>query len=171
MKGLGHGSEVLAQPGGLRGPQTQRAARSFAIESEELRGTRRGADRAARRGAVETVLIVARHDRLGHFAFDLDADLIRGHQIAAALSLAFGERQRGWQRRGRRMREQPIDAILGNGELRVVVVVGVDRNAVGEGREAGRQAHIASNHRAAHFGSPASNAQRGKVAAGNVAGL
>src|SRR6266851_1137821 len=60
MKGLGHGAEIFAQSGGLGGAQAQRAARGFAIEAEELRGARGSSDRAAGRGAVEAMLIVAR---------------------------------------------------------------------------------------------------------------
>jgi hypothetical protein len=41
---------------------------------------------------VEAVLIVARHDRLGHLALDLDADLICGHQVTAAFAIPLGER-------------------------------------------------------------------------------
>ncbi len=168
MEGLGHGAEVLAQSGGLCGAQAQSAARGFAIESEQPGGACRGADRTAGRGAVEALLIVARHDRLGHLAFDLDADLIRGHQITAAPTIPLGERQRGRQRRRRRMGEQAVDAILGNGELRVVVVIGVDRNAVGECREARGKPQFASDHGAAALGC---DAQRGKIAPGDATGL
>ena len=137
VKRLGHRAEVLAQPRGLRRTQAQGTTRGFAVESEQFRGGCRGADRTAGRGAVEAVLIVTRHDRLGHLAFDLDADLIRGHQVATAFVIPLGERQRRRQRRRRRMREQAVDAILGNGELSVVEVVGVDGNPVGERGEAG----------------------------------
>ena len=132
MKRLGHGAEVLAQAAGLSGAQAQRAPRGFAIEAEELRGARGGADRAAGRGAVEALLVMARQDRLGHLAFDFDADLIRGHQVAAAPPVALGERQHRRQRRRGGMRQQAIDAILRHRELRVVVIVGVDRDPVGE---------------------------------------
>ena len=168
MKRLGHRAEVFAQSGGLGGAEAQRAPRGFAIEAEQLRGARGGADRTAGRGAVEAVLIVARHDRLGDLAFDLDADLIRGHQVAAAASVSLGERQRRRQRRCGRMREQAVDAILGHGELRVVVVVGVDGNPVGERREARGQTQVAADHGAAAVGG---DAQRRKIAPRNVTRL
>ncbi len=168
MKRLGHGTEVFAQAGGLGRAQAQGPPRGFAIESEQPRGTCRGADRAAGRGAVEPVLVVARQDGFGNLAFDFDADLIRRHEIAAALPVPLGERQRRRQRRCRRMREQPVHAILGDGELSVVVVVGMDRDAVGERREARGQAHVTSDHGAAVV---ACNAQCGEVAAGDVTGL
>ena len=66
------------------------------------------------------------------------------------------------------MGEQAVNAILGNGELGVVVVIGMDGNSIGERREACGQAHIASDHGAAVFGC---NAQRCKVATSDVAGL
>ena len=173
MKRLGHGAEVFAQSGGLRGAQAQCAARGFAIETEELRGARGSADRAAGRSAVEAVLIVARQDRLGDLAFDLYPDLIGGHQLTAALPIPFGERQHRRQRRCRRMGEQAIDAILGHGELGVVIVIGVNGNSVGERREACWQAHIASDHGAADHAAATfgCNAQRCKVATSDVAGL
>ena len=81
---------------------------------------------------------MARHDRLGHLALDLDADVVGEHQIRAAAPVALGERQHRRQRGRGRMREQSVDAVLRDRELRVVEVVGVDRDAVGERREARR---------------------------------
>ena len=114
------------------------SARRVASRSRPSSFAARGrrADRAAGRGAVEAVLVVARQDRLGHLALDLHADLVGEHEIRAAAPVALGERQRGRQRGRGRMREQAVDAILRHGELRVVVVVGVDREAVGERGEA-----------------------------------
>ena len=138
VKRLGHRPEVLAQAAGLRGGDTQRAPRRFAIEAEQLRGRRGGADRTARRRAVKALLVVARQDRFGNLALDFDADLIRRHQVAAAAPVALRERQHRGQRRCRGMRQQAIDAILRDRELGVVVIVGMDRNAIGERRETGR---------------------------------
>src|SRR2546423_2105689 len=92
MKRLGHGAEVFAQSGGLRGAQAQCAARGFAIEAEQLRGACGGADRATGRGAVKAVLIVARQDRPGHLAFDPDPDLIPGNQLTGALPIPLRKR-------------------------------------------------------------------------------
>ncbi len=168
MKRLGHGAEIFAQTRGLRGAQAQRATRGFAVEPEQFCGGRGGADRTAGRRAVEAVLVMTRHDGFGDLAFDLDADLIRGHQVPAAPAIPLGDRQH-WRQRGRGwMGEQSVDAILGHGELRVVVVVGVDGDSVGERCEARGKTHIASDDCAAV---PGCDAQRRKIAPGNVSGL
>jgi len=65
------------------------------------------------------------------------------------------------------VREQPVDAVLGDRELRVVVIVGVDRHAVREGGEARRHLEPTADHGAA-FGRGA--AERAQVAAHDVAG-
>src|SRR6185295_17006044 len=103
----------------------QCATRGLEVESKKASGTRRGADRAARRRAVKALLVMPGEDRLGHLAFDLDADLIGGHQVAAAPMIALGKRQHRWQCGGRRVGEQAVDAVFRDRELRVVVVVGV----------------------------------------------
>ena len=70
------------------------------------------------------------------------------------------------------MGEEAIDAILGNRELRVVVVVRVDGNSVGECRETRRQPHIASNHGASgHAAAFGCNTHRAKVAPDDFPGL
>jgi hypothetical protein len=93
MEGLGHGAEVLAQPARLRGADRKRSSRGFAIEAEQLRRTRGRADGSAGRGAVESVLVVARRDRLRDLAFHFDAHLVREHHVEPAAALSLRERQ------------------------------------------------------------------------------
>src|SRR5262249_17381583 len=59
VKGLGHGAEVFAQAAGLAATDTQGATRALAVQAQYARRAGGGADRAAGRGAVETVLVVA----------------------------------------------------------------------------------------------------------------
>ena len=66
------------------------------------------------------------------------------------------------------MREQSVNAVLGDGELRVVVIVGVDRHAVRKCRETRRQTRIAADDGAARI---RGDAQRIEVAADDPAGL
>ena len=44
------------------------------------------------------------------------------------------------------MNQQPIDAILGSGQLCVIEIIGMNGNAVGECRETGRDFHAASEN-------------------------
>ena len=81
---------------------------------------------------MEAVLIVARRDRLRHFRFDLEADVVGQQQIFTRGVLGFRNRERGRQARCRRMRQQAIDAILRNRELRIVVVIRMHADAVRE---------------------------------------
>jgi hypothetical protein len=148
MEGLGHGAEVLAQAARLGRADGERAARGVAVEAKQLRCRGGRADRAAGRGAVEAVLVVARHDRLGDLALDLHADLVGEQQVRAAAPVALGERQRRRQGGSGGMGEQAVDAVLRDRELRVVVVVGMHGEAVGEGGEARGQPHVAADHRA-----------------------
>jgi hypothetical protein len=146
------------------------SARRVASRSraEELRGRRRRADRAAGGRAVEAVLVMARRDRLGDLALDFHADLVGQHEVRTAAPVALRDRERGRQRGRRGMGEQPVDAVLRHGELRVVEVVGVDREAVGERGEARRQAQAAADHGAALS---AAMPERLEVAARDVAAL
>ena len=127
----------------------------WTIKAEKFRGARGGADRPTRRGAVKTLLIVPRQDRFGDFAFDFDADLIREHQIRSAAPVTLGEREHRRQRGRGRVREQAVDAVLGNRELRVVVIVGVNREAVGECGETRGHSQLAADNGAALVGGDA----------------
>ncbi len=65
------------------------------------------------------------------------------------------------------MGEQPVHAVLGDGELGVVVVVGMDADSVGEGREARGHPHVGADdgRRAVR------PAERGEMAADDLAAL
>ncbi len=66
------------------------------------------------------------------------------------------------------MGEQAVDAIFRDGQLRVVIVVGMNRDAVGERREACRQAQIAADDRRSGL---SGDTQRVEVTANDVRGL
>ena len=140
VKRFRHRAEIFAQSSGLRRAETQCAPRRVTIKIQQLRRGGGRANRAACRGAVKSLLVVTRQDRLRDLAFHLDADLIRRQKIAAAAPIALRERQHGRQRRRRGVRQESVHAILRGRELRVVVIVGVDRNAVRKRCEASRQA-------------------------------
>ena len=85
---------------------------------------------------METVVVVARVDRLGDLGLDFHRDLVGGQHVEPGAVADLAQRQRRRQRRRGGVGEQPVDAVLGDRELGVVVIVGVDRDAVGEGGEA-----------------------------------
>jgi hypothetical protein len=119
---------------------------------------------------VEPVLIVPWQDRFGHLAFDFDADLIGRHHVAAGKPVALGKRQHRRQCGRRRMREQAVHPILQDGELRIVVIVGVDRHTVGERREARRHRRaVAADDRASPAGPR--QAERTKISMNDMAGF
>ncbi len=97
---------------------------------------------------MEALLVVPRENGFGNFALDLDGHLIGRHQVQAAAPVAFGESQNCRQCWRRRVGQQAIDAILGDRELGIVVIVGMDENSVREGGKAGRQTQVAADHRA-----------------------
>ena len=165
MKGLGHGAEVFAQAAGLARGEAQRTARRLAVEPKQTRRARRRADRAAGRGAVEPLLIMSRQDRFGDLALHFHADLIRRHESLAAQPGALRQREHRGQRRCRGVGQQAVDSILGHRELRVIVVVGVDRQAIRKRRETGRQTQWAADDGAAAIGR---DAKRSEIATHNV---
>ena len=59
----------------------------------------------------------------------------------------LGDGEGGRQRRCRRMRQEAVDAVLGDRELGVVVIVGVDPHTVGESSEARRHLAPTTDHR------------------------
>ena len=99
-------------------------------------GAAEGADGS---GGVEAVVVVPGRDGLGDLAFDFDAHVIGREQVLPGAASRFAERERRRKHGDGGMREQSVDAIFGDGELRVVVIVGVDEDAVGEGGEARRR--------------------------------
>ena len=168
VEGLHHGAEIFAQSRGLARGDAQRAPRLLDVEAEQLRDARAGGDGADRGRAVKAVLIVARVHRFGELGFDFHRDLISGEHVAPGAAVALADRQHRRQCRRRRMGEQPVDAVLGDGKLGVVVVVGMDRNAVGERGEARGHFHAGADDRAA-FGDCA--AERAQMLAHDMARL
>ena len=108
------------------------------VEAHELRGGGRGREGAAGGGGVEAGLVVPRVDRLGDLALHLDAEMVGEHHGGAARAGRLADGERGRKRRRGRMREEAVDAVRRHRELGVVVVVRMDADAVGEGREARR---------------------------------
>ena len=103
-----------------------------ALRSQQLRGCDGRAERADRAGRVEALLVVIRMDRLGDLALDLEAGQERLEQLLARHARALAERERGDERRYRRVREQAEDPVRARRELRVVPVERVAARAVDE---------------------------------------
>ena len=142
MERLGHCAEILAQACRLAAGDGKRARGGLDVEAEQGGGGRGGGEGPACRRGVEAGLVVARGDGFGDLALDLDAEVIGQHHVGAGGTERFAHGERSGQGRGGRMGEQAVNAIRGHGELRVVIVVGVDADAVGEGREA--RGHLAA---------------------------
>ena len=121
-------SSRAGRPTGSRAMPSARRVCSTSRPMQSRR-SRRGADRAHRGGRVKAVVVVARIDRFGDLASRLPrrSDTRHEHVEPGRLSRSPSASAAGSDRRGR-MREQSVDAILGDRELRVVVVVGVDRD-------------------------------------------
>ena len=114
----------------------QRVAHS----AQQLRGAGHRAERAEGARRVEAVLVVVGMDRFGHLAFDLEADEKRFEELRARDAEPFADREARRQRRNRRMRQQPEDAIGRRRELRVVEVQRVAGRAVDQRRRRGARA-------------------------------
>ena len=110
------------------------------------------AERAAGAGGVEAILVMAGRDRFGQLAANLDADMVGSGEIRARACLPFGHRQRRRQHRRGGVHQQPVYAVGGNGQLRVVEIMGVHGNGVGEGGKPRGQAQLRAQHRAVGFG-------------------
>ena len=80
---LGHRSEVDADTGAHAGGDAERVRQLSAVEAQQLRGARRGAERADRAGGVEAAQVVIRVDRLGDLALDFEAGEERFEEDAA----------------------------------------------------------------------------------------
>ena len=96
---------------------------------------------------MEAFLVMARVDGLCDLAFDHDAHMVGLHQRPARGAHALGGGQRRRSRRRGGVGEQAVDPVAGHRELGVVVIVGVNGDAVGERREAGRGRHRGADHR------------------------
>ena len=101
---------------------------------------------------MKALLVMSRQDRLRHLALHFDRNLIRRRELAPIDAIPLGERKHGGECRCGRMHEQAVHAVLGAGELGVVVIVGVDEGAIGEGGKTRRQDCIAADDGAAGVG-------------------
>ncbi len=168
VKRLGHGAEVLAQAGGLAGAYAQRAARLLDVEPEHAGRAGRRGNCADRCGRMEAVVVVPGVDGLRQLGFRLDGKLVGGEHVQARAIVALAQRQHRRQRRGGGVREQAVDPVFGNGELRVVVIIGVDGDAVRERGEARRHFHGGTDDGRALVGR---NAERLEIGAHDAAGF
>ncbi len=85
---------------------------------------------------------------LGDLALDFNAHVIGREQVLPGAASRLTQRECRRKHGDGGMREQSVDAILGDGELGVVVIVGVDEVAVGEGGESRREFLRGADHRA-----------------------
>ncbi len=145
MEGFRHRAEVFTQAGGLAAGDRQRPQRGVHVETHQPSAGGGRSERPAGGGRMEAGLVVARRDRLGDLALDFNAQMIGQHEILARGFEQFRHRECRRQGRSRRMRQQTIDAVLGDGELRVVVIVGVDADTVGECSKARRNLAAAAD--------------------------
>src|SRR5262249_34865409 len=136
MKRLRHGAKVFAQAGGLTGGNSQRADSGVEIQADDSCGSRSGSNRATCSRAMKSLLVMARRDGFGDLTLYFNADMIGGHQVAPGHFPSFGSGKRRRESSRSRVSQQTIDAIFSHGQLSIVVVVGMDTDAVRESGEA-----------------------------------
>ena len=117
---------------------------------------------------MKTICVVPWVDRFGNFGFNFNRDVIRGEHLEPGTIIALAQCQHRRQRWRGRVREQTVDAIFRNRQLRVVVVVCMHRNAVGEGGKSRRHFQVRADDRAASGGG---DAERLKVSAYDAPGF
>ena len=83
---------------------------------------------------------MARRDRLGDLALDLDADVIGQHDVGCRGLRRLAKSKGCRKRRGRWVRQKSVHPVRRDRELRVVVVVRVDTHTVRKGGEIAAQA-------------------------------
>ena len=121
---LRHRAEVLLEPGGERRRDPERVPRRLGVEQEQTTGRRGAAERADRRRRVPAADVVIGVERAADGGVDLEAEHVRERERAAVRHLRFAGGQRGGEQRHARVTHQR--------EVRVVEVVRVSRDAVGE---------------------------------------
>ena len=133
-------SGLVIVPKLTRMPEAELAAIASAcavwlgVEAQQLRGRGHRAERADGAGGVEALLVVVGMDRLGDLALDLEAGQEGFEELPPVTPLPLADRQRRGQRRHRRMRQQPEDAVGARRQLRVVPVERVAARAVEQRR-------------------------------------
>ena len=108
-----------------------------------------GADSADRAGGMKAVIVMSRIDRFGDFGLHFHRDLVGGQHVEARAAVAFAQREHGRQCRCSGVREQSIDPIFRDGELRIVVIIGVHRDSVGKCSKTRWKFEIRADHGAA----------------------
>ena len=91
-------------------------------------------------------------DRLRNLACHLDADMVGKHQFPARLRSGFRHAQSGGKNVRGRVGQQPVDAVLGYGQLRIVIIVGMDPDAIGKRGESDWRLHRGTDHGGFRFG-------------------
>jgi hypothetical protein len=147
LKRLHHGAKVFAQARGLAAGNAQRPPSLPGIVAAQFGKGGRRSENSAGASGMKTVAIVAREDGLGDLAFHFHSDVIGEQQIAPSLAFRLRRCQRGSQGCHGRMSEKPIYAVFRNGQLGIVIVVGVDRDAIEKSRKARRGFHGSADHR------------------------
>ena len=104
---------------------------------------------------MKPVLIVRGIDGLRHLAFDFEADEIRLDELPPRNAEPFAHRETRRERRNRRVRQQPEDAIGRRRKLRVIEIERVPCGAVYEcGRCGTACERVAAEHREMNAGLP-----------------
>ena len=122
VKRLGHRPELLADADRLRRRDAERHGRAVRIESEEPRAGCGRAEHSGRPRDVPPAVVVVGIDRVADAACDVDPDHQRIDELPPRGAEVLGQRQRRRRDGARGMDDR--------GEVRVVVVERVRRNAV-----------------------------------------
>ncbi len=110
---------------------------------------------------MEAVIVMARVDRLRQLGLDFDRKLVSGQHVEPGAVVALAQREHRRQHGRGGVGKQSVDAVLGDRELRVVVIVGVHRDPVGERGETRGHFHISADHGAAFVGRKAERPEIG----------
>src|SRR6267378_4043629 len=111
-------------------------AKLLHFEVEQFRTSRRGAKWPARPSGVKSILVVAGRDSFRDLTLHLDAHMIGQRQLLSGNATPFGECEDGRKHGYGRVHEQAIDTVLGDGELRIVEIIRVNRDTVHKRGEA-----------------------------------
>src|SRR5207244_2012900 len=120
------------------GDQAESVQNLRLIEANELCRSRCGTEGSACARGMKSILIVAGRDRFRDLAFHLHAQVVGEHEfLARNISLGGKCQDRGKYGHGR-MDQQAVYAVLRGRELRVVKIIGMNRNSIHECGEAWR---------------------------------
>ena len=152
LKRFGHGTEIVAESAAFGGPDSEGINCLLDIEPAKPGACRGAAECAARSGGMETLI-----EKGGGMAFSIlvltstPRGDSRHHEILAGTAPQFAKGKRRRKHTDGRMRQQSIDAVFGGGELRVVIIVGVDGHSVHESRKARMGFHTGADHARPHL--------------------